>query len=47
MTTAGKQLFTALQADGTLTVALEGVSFADPTHNQVLVRMEAAGTSPH
>ncbi|MBY6201442.1 zinc-binding dehydrogenase [Maritalea mobilis] len=46
MATQGKQLFTTLEADGTLTVALEEVSFADPTGNQVLVRMEAAPINP-
>ncbi len=46
MATNGKQLFTTLEADGTLTVALEEVSFPDPTGNQVLVRMEAAPINP-
>lgn len=46
MATKGKQLFTTLEADGTLTVALEEVSFPDPTGNQVLVRMEAAPINP-
>ncbi|WP_299939212.1 zinc-binding dehydrogenase [uncultured Nitratireductor sp.] len=46
MATTGKQLFTTLEADGTLTVALENVSFADPAQNQVLVRMEAAPINP-
>ncbi len=46
MATTGKQLFTTLEADGTLTVALEDVSFDDPTGTQVLVRMEAAPINP-
>ncbi|WP_022708341.1 zinc-binding dehydrogenase [Paracoccus zeaxanthinifaciens] len=46
MATTGKQLFTTLDADGTLTVAIEEVSFPDPTGNQVLVRMEAAPINP-
>ncbi|APE42477.1 NADH oxidase [Sulfitobacter alexandrii] len=46
MTTTGKQLFTTLESDGTLTVALEDVDFPDPTGDQVLVRMEAAPINP-
>ena len=46
MTTTGKQLFTTLESDGTLTVALEEVSFPEPTGNQVLVKMEAAPINP-
>lgn len=46
MTTTGKQLFTTLDADGTLTVAIEEVTFPDPTSNQVLVKMEAAPINP-
>lgn len=46
MATTGKQLFTTLEADGTLTVKLEDVTFADPSGNQVLVRMEAAPINP-
>ena len=46
MATTGKQLFTTLDADGTLTVAIEEVSFPDPTGNQVLVKMEAAPINP-
>lgn len=46
MATTGKQLFTTLTPDGTLTVAIEDVSFPDPTGNQVLVRMEAAPINP-
>ncbi|RLQ21876.1 NADH oxidase [Seongchinamella sediminis] len=43
--TSGKQLFSTL-ADGKLTVELVETSFADPTGNQVLVRMEAAPINP-
>ncbi|MBD3730451.1 MAG: zinc-binding dehydrogenase [Sphingomonadales bacterium] len=46
MATTGKQLFTTLEADGTLTVAIEEASFPDPTGNQVLVKMEAAPINP-
>ncbi|MDO6584684.1 zinc-binding dehydrogenase [Salipiger sp. 1_MG-2023] len=46
MATTGKQLFTTLDADGTLTVAIETVSLPDPTGNQVLVKMEAAPINP-
>ncbi|SFR10183.1 alcohol dehydrogenase catalytic domain-containing protein [Poseidonocella sedimentorum] len=46
MATIGKQLFTTLDAGGTLTVEIEEVSFPDPTGNQVLVRMEAAPINP-
>ncbi|MEO1952107.1 zinc-binding dehydrogenase [Thioclava sp.] len=46
MATTGKQLFTTLEADGTLTVAIEDVDFPDPTGNQVLVKMEAAPINP-
>ncbi|RYH00892.1 NADH oxidase [Salipiger sp. IMCC34102] len=46
MATTGKQIFTTLEADGTLTVALEDVTFDDPTGDQVLVRMEAAPINP-
>ncbi|SLN61681.1 zinc-binding dehydrogenase [Roseisalinus antarcticus] len=46
MATTGKQLFTTLEADGTLTVAVEEVSFPDPTGTQVLVKMEAAPINP-
>lgn len=46
MATTGKQLFTTLDAEGTLTVALEDVSFPAPTGRQVLVRMEAAPINP-
>ena len=46
MNTIGKQLFTTLKSDGTLTVAIEDVTFPDPTRNQVLVKMEAAPINP-
>ncbi|WP_299657096.1 zinc-binding dehydrogenase [uncultured Jannaschia sp.] len=46
MATTGKHLFTTLEADGTLTVALENVTFDDPTGSQVLVRMDAAPINP-
>ncbi|WP_241525713.1 hypothetical protein [Pseudophaeobacter leonis] len=46
MSTTGKQLFTTLDSDGTLTVAIEDVTFSDPTGNQVLVKMEAAPINP-
>ena len=44
--TTGKQLFTTLTSDGTLTVEIEEVTFPDPTGNQVLVKMEAAPINP-
>ena len=46
MTTTGKQLFTTLESDGTLTLELADSEFADPTGNQVLVKMEAAPINP-
>ncbi|PZX15281.1 NADPH:quinone reductase-like Zn-dependent oxidoreductase [Palleronia aestuarii] len=46
MATTGKQLFTTLDADGTLTVAIEDVTFPEPVGNQVLVKMEAAPINP-
>ncbi|MXO74535.1 zinc-binding dehydrogenase [Altererythrobacter aerius] len=46
MTITGKQLFTTLASDGTLTVEVADSQFADPTGNQVLVRMEAAPINP-
>jgi len=46
MTITGKQLFTTLDPDGTLTVAVEEVTVPDPTGNQVLVKMEAAPINP-
>lgn len=44
--TTGKQLFTTLTSDGTLTLAIEEVTFPDPTGNQILVKMEAAPINP-
>lgn len=46
MTTTGKQLFTTLAADGTLTVEIADSQFPEPKGNQVLVRMEAAPINP-
>jgi NADPH:quinone reductase-like Zn-dependent oxidoreductase len=46
MTTTGKQLFTTLEADGTLTLELGETEFPEPKGNQVLVRMEAAPINP-
>ncbi len=46
MTTTGKQLFTTLESDGTLTVEITETEFPDPTGNQVLVKMEAAPINP-
>ncbi|WP_228243095.1 zinc-binding dehydrogenase [Porphyrobacter sp. GA68] len=44
--TTGKQIFTTLASDGTLTVELAESTFPAPTGNQVLVRMEAAPINP-
>lgn len=44
--TFGKQLFTTLAPDGTLTVEVAETDFPAPTGNQVLVRMEAAPINP-
>ncbi|GMM93219.1 zinc-binding dehydrogenase [Qipengyuania sp. MTN3-11] len=46
MTTTGRQLFTTLDEDGTLTVEIAETSFPEPTGNQVLVKMEAAPINP-
>ena len=46
MTTTGQQIFTTLEADGTLTVEVGEASFPEPTGNQVLVKMEAAPINP-
>ena len=43
--TTGKQLFSTL-ADGKLTVEIAETEFADPTGNQILVKMEAAPINP-
>lgn len=44
--TTGKQLFTTLAPDGTLTVEVVDTDFPAPTGNQVLVRVEAAPINP-
>ncbi|TCD02283.1 NADH oxidase [Erythrobacteraceae bacterium CFH 75059] len=44
--TTGRQLFTTLASDGTLTVELGEVTVPEPGPNQVLVRMEAAPINP-
>ena len=44
--TTGKQLFTTLDSDGTLTLNIEDVTFPEPTGNQLLVKMEAAPINP-
>ncbi len=46
MSTTGKQIFTTLEADGTLTVEVAESTFPDPKPTQVLVRMEAAPINP-
>ena len=46
MTTTGKQIFTTLESDGTLTVEVAQSQFPEPKGNQVLVRMEAAPINP-
>lgn len=46
MSTTGKQLFTTLEADGTLTLEIAESTFPDPAGNQVLVKMEAAPINP-
>ncbi|MEW4448534.1 zinc-binding dehydrogenase [Qipengyuania sp. JC766] len=46
MSTTGKQIFTTLAADGTLTVEVAETTFPEPTGNQVLVKMEAAPINP-
>jgi len=46
MTTTGKQIFTTLESDGTLTVEVASSEFPEPEGNQVLVRMEAAPINP-
>ncbi len=46
MTTTGKQIFTTLESDGTLTVEIGTSEFPEPKGNQVLVRMEAAPINP-
>ncbi|WP_379549431.1 zinc-binding dehydrogenase [Qipengyuania sp. DGS5-3] len=44
--TTGKQLFTTLESDGTLTVEIAESTFPEPAGNQVLVKMEAAPINP-
>ena len=44
--TTGKQLFTTLASDGTLTVEVAETQFPAPAGNQVLIRMEAAPINP-
>jgi NADPH2:quinone reductase len=46
MSTTGKQLFTTLEANGTLTVEVATSTFPEPKGAQVLVRMEAAPINP-
>ena len=46
MTTTGKQLFTTLESDGTLTLEIAESTFPDPKENQVLVKMKAAPINP-
>ena len=46
MSTTGKQIFTTLEADGTLTVEVAESTFPEPKGSQVLVRMEAAPINP-
>lgn len=44
--TTGRQLFTTVESDGTLTVEIGETEFPQPAGNQVLVRMEAAPINP-
>lgn len=46
MTTTGRQIFTTLEANGTLTVEAAEVTLPQPTGHQVLVKMEAAPINP-
>lgn len=46
MATTGKQLFTTLDSEGTLTLEIANSEFPDPTGNKVLVKMEAAPINP-
>lgn len=46
MSTTGKQIFTTLEANGTLTVEIAETNFPQPGPSQVLVRMEAAPINP-
>ncbi|MGB7408161.1 MAG: zinc-binding dehydrogenase [Pontixanthobacter sp.] len=46
MTTTGKQIFSTLAEDGTLTVEVGETNFPEPKGKQVLVKMEAAPINP-
>lgn len=46
MSTTGQQLFTTLDANGTLTVEIAETTFPEPRGSQVLVKMEAAPINP-
>ncbi|EDM77253.1 putative NADH oxidoreductase [Plesiocystis pacifica SIR-1] len=46
MAITGKQLFTTLEADGSLTLELDEVTVPEPQDNQVVVQMEAAPINP-
>lgn len=46
MTTTGKQLFTTLDASGSVTLEVAETSFDAPRDNQVLVQLEAAPINP-
>jgi len=46
MSTTGKQIFTTLEANGTLTVEVAESTFPEPKGAQVLVKMEAAPINP-
>ncbi len=46
VTTTGQQLFSTLDASGTLTLEIAESTFAAPTGNQVLVQIEAAPINP-
>ena len=46
MSTVGRQVFTTLESDGTLTVEVDETTFPEPKGAQVLVRMEAAPINP-
>lgn len=46
MSVTGKQIFSTLESDGTLTVEVAESEFPQPTGNQVLVKMEAAPINP-
>ena len=46
MSIVGKQIFTTLESNGTLTVEVAETTFPEPKGTQVLVRMEAAPINP-